>query len=534
MFTLPKRNANKSVIDYLKEKEYKDTGINEEYYANGVWYGSGATALNLYKQDILLGELENHAKALHPKTLEKIGKSPKISADNCYLEAALSSVKDFSMFYFLDENLTEEDYKKDLLESLQETIEYIESLCEYRINSSNKIGKLKPIIAAIQHETSRPTKKDKETIRPDMQIHFHLLFSRLGIIENNEDCRTLYNRKIYKFQKAIGTKFRASQANKLRKRGFSIDKAVDYQETENNKKIRINAFSVNGITIEERKLFSKRDNEIEYLAKKYNMTNYSGKQLIAQKSKSTKVKYNKEELKQIWKEDANEIGLTNNKIQSLKTFDKKYVLKYAQTDESLLYYVAKCSTNKKTGNLNITEVIAKLFENEQYTGECGLTKYNNWIKDKKITIIDDYNLKCNIDFTKKDIKEKKLKNKITVNSSKVYDVLNSKTFSLNDLIENKISKEDIDSLNIKKTSSVVEKKKNKLFDYGSVTEDNSIAYTIEQIGVKISLLQSKLFDNKLTQIQRILIRLQIESLLQQIENLKKVKINIKNSLTRLN
>jgi len=529
MFTLDvgsknKKKKIKSFTQYFEAKEYKKTGISESYFSNGFWAAAGASILNFSMQPIFKGELDKLATSLNPKTDEKIAKSSKADPIKSYIPACFNVPKDVSMLYFLDEELGEEAYKKDLIEALNSTLDYINKDCYYRLDKNNTLAKGNLIVAVIDHETSRATEEAKITIRPDLNIHFHALISRIVVNDEGQGYAHV-NKHLFNNQMVYGRKFGLEIAKRLRSRGFLIDQFHDFDPE------KINAFSIKGISKEQREMFSKRKSEIDYYAKKFGVTSVEGRNKIALKYRKVKQSYDKQELKAIWKEDGEVVKFNNNYIQSLKTFDKEFVSNFIKSDEELLRTIVAMPSRynkKKPGTVTYSKIMSKLLEYEQMTGIDNIADktFDKWLKSGKIEKLDDYNFKCNVNLQYAFKQQQTLKKHITFNLSQVMGVI-SKGLSINDLIENKIDKQLLGEI-------TTEYKVNKQLDQLSNNSNVGSMFTndIQSLELQIGLLHAKLFKVGSSNEELIKIRLQIEQLQFEIENLKKKqqnKINFKNN-----
>ena len=108
--------------------------------------------------------------------------------------------------------------------------------------------------------------------------------------------------------------------------------------------------------------FSNRANDINSVAKQKGKTTSIDKNNIAQSIKRAKVHYDETELKMIWKSDAKSVGLNQDRIDSLKTFDPYDTIKNLKLEDELIK-----QSFSKNGKLF-------LLDDER----LGLEKYTNW------------------------------------------------------------------------------------------------------------------------------------------------------------
>jgi len=558
-----KKKGSGNIVDYLEKSEFKNTGF--DYYQQfGMWKGEGSKHLSFGDNSINKGELDKLANCIHPTNGMKMGKKSKNGLEDSYLKTVLCAPKDFSLIYFLDTDLGQKELENDYRCSVNETIEFIEQFAYRKMNSRNELKKAKLIVADITHETSRPTKEqDKVSVlRPDPQKHEHLLFSRLCVDEEGK-VGVLSQNLIFQNQIMIGTFFRKCLANKLRDRGYTLTRRVEFIDrdtkgtyTKNAPKIRVNTFAVEGITDEHRKYFSKRNSEIEALAQHYGTKTSVGKNKIANDYKQAKGNYERGELIEIWKNDANKLGLNNDYLQSLK--GKKPVdnfLKNFRTDEELLASVVN------NGKIYHKDIMSRLYEDEQWTGRKAEDVFTSLKKSGKISPEGKFVFKCNVDLSLILDKSKKLNNRIRVDKVKAYKILSSKGFTSDDLINNLVSHEQFSLLNSKTDNSIgtglaklivdeekreireqreVERKwaqvrpaQNKKSENKSVSDsqaglsDSGSLSSIEGLEGQLYDLNSKLSLAHLSESQKVRIALKMKILAKKIEEIKRKMINSK-------
>ena len=443
---LPEKKAakgkGKSSIEYFEKKEFNASVV--DYFTSGNWKGQGAERMGLHNEPILKGELEQWGKTFHPKIGEKLGKSSKNGLDDAYLQSVFSPPKDFSLIYFLDKNLGQEQLEEDWNFTLKAMYEFMNQYGETRINSANDLEKIGLVIAEFKHETARATDKNGVEIRPDPQLHAHMLISRLGIDKEGKG-KKFENRKLLFNQIQVGTFGRAVLADRLRNRGYAIEKHTEYEERADKngiKRVKINSFRVVGITQEQRDFFSNRSKEINLLEEHYGTHSTKARDMIANTNKKAKKEFSREELITIWKNDADKIGLTNEYLQSLKTSDKKSILSNLKTDEELFESIITKDT------MFHKDIMARLYEYQQYTGIKAEDIFNRWVGEKKIEKSSEFKYKSNIELKNKDKKRRTLNLKIKNNPSKVFQVANIPHLSLDGIIDGSISNQmlyDIES-----------------------------------------------------------------------------------------
>ena len=530
-----KNKSAKSVENYM----------SAETVAGGMWLGEGSKHLGIYGQPILAGEIARLANGLHPKTgdeMVKMAKQKKGSKEPpwVFMDGTFSAPKDYSVLKNLDIG-NEKKYVNGFKKAKLEGLKAIEEGLYTRLTKNKKtrnVDGVGAIIASFDHELSRPTDEGTSVIRPDMQMHAHNLFFKHGVLDGK--FVSIENFQMLNYQRVYGTKFRASLANTLRDMGFSVVKRSDFAEevtykngSEVVKKAKVNSFAVKGFTDEMRQMFSKRNKEIEYLAKQKGFSdNQIAKDWIAQNNKVKKGNYTQEELMDIWSRDAESVGLNQKAINSMKYFDKMHMLSAVQVEEKLLKRIVK--TDKKTGEPVVYEknALLVLLEYEQLTGMKTEHLLEKWKVDGTLVKNGRFKFKCTKDLTKAVEIQKKWTNKVNVNKSEAF-----KAFSFS-MVQTSVSLSSyltlgaiafgIPGLDWKQPDLPVAAKKSgprnqKTFD--QILIGDHTATSIEGILRSIGALSAKLTSEGLTEQQRISIRLQIEALNAKIVELRKKQIN---------
>ena len=527
-----------SVIKYFEKKEFNASIV--DYFKLGEWKGKGAERMGILNQPILEGELEKWAKTFHPKTGEKLGKSSKNGLDDAYLQTVFSPPKDFSLIYFLDTNLQKE-LEEDWNYTLDKMHEFIDQFGETRVDSFNNLEEIGIVTAQFKHETARATDKNGKEIRPDPQLHAHMLKSRLGIDKDGKG-RKLENRKLFFNQLVIGTYGRAVLADRLRERGYSIEKHTEYQERKTKNgidRVKVNSFRIVGITQEQRNFFSNRSSEIHELEEKYGTHSTKSRDLIANNNKKAKKEYSRDELIAIWKDDANKLGLTNDYLQSIKNVGNKSILDNLKTDEELFSsIITKNCMYKK-------DIMARLYEYQQYTGIKAEGVLNRWINEKKIERTGEFKFKSNIELKYQDKKRKALNLKIKTNPDKVLQVANIPDLGFDGLFDGTITnfllamlvnkllsnernsryrREDEENA-VRLSKNKEKKPEQKVEDKIEVDTSFQIGETIKDVNAQIGEMHNKLLNPKVSEASKAKIAAKMEQLAQKIIYLRRKKLN---------
>lgn len=449
------RGKGKSIINYFETKEFNASIV--DYMKLGDWKCLGSELMGMKNSPILKGELEAFGNSIHPKTVVKIGKKSKNGLDDAYLQSVFSPPKDVSLIYFLDTTLGEQALKEDMRYTLDAMYKYAEAFGETRVNSFNETEKIGLVVAEFLHETARATDKNGVEVRPDPQIHAHMLWARLGIDKNGKG-KKFENRKLFFNQITLGTYGRAVLSDRLRARGYSIDQHTEYEERVSKnglERVKINSFKVVGITDEHRSFFSNRSKEIKQLEEKYGTHSSKSRDLIANTNKKAKKDFSREELIEEWKKDANSIGLTNEHLQSIKGLNNKFVLKNLKTDEELFTSII---TNNKMYH---KDIMSRLYEYQQYTGIKAEDIFNRWIKEDKVIKSGEFHYKSKFSLVNKDKNRKGLNLKIKSVPEKVLLVAFLPQVNFSNLIDGSISNSLLKDLTDISKKKVALKKKHK-------------------------------------------------------------------------
>lgn len=543
----PEKNVAKgkggSVIKYFEKKEFEASIV--DYFKLGEWKGKGAERMGMLNAPILEGELEQWGKTFHPKTGEKMGKNSKNGLDDAYLQTVFSPPKDFSLIYFLDTTL-QKQLEEDWNYTLDKMHEFIEQFGETRVDSFNNLENIGLVTAQFKHETARATDKKGVEIRPDPQLHAHMLVSRLGIDKEGKG-RKFENRKLFFNQLSIGTYGRAVLADRLRERGFSIEKHTEYQERKTKNgvdRVKVNSFRIVGITQEQRDFFSNRSSEIHELEEKYGTHSTKSRDLIANNNKKAKKEYSRNELIEVWKKDGEKLGLTNDYIQSIKNLGNKSILDNIKTDEELF------SSIIVRDNMYHKDIMARLYEYQQYTGIKAEDVLTRWTNEKKLEQTKNFQYKCKIDLKFTDKRKAQLKMKKSSSPDKVLAVAFSVSHCLSEVIdglidayllnliikqnnkrnqrydeeEKELAKEEtkrISNLNSRRSVKKEASNDNKI----EVDTTFQIAESIKGVEAQIGTMHQKLLDPKVSEASKAKIAAKMEQLASKLVMLKKKKLN---------
>lgn len=406
-----------------QQKTRKGLVDKENYYtkdAQGIWMGKGAEILGFAGMPILNGELEAWSNGFHPKTGQMLfipqkarGKKPQWKYKDC----CFSSVKDYGMLREFDKS-DAIDYKSMHTQAVKDTVkEMEENIIQRRSTGGRLEDDAFAVIAVFEHETSRGTGSYLSTVRPDPNFHSHVLFSRY-CVDSKKSVRTVYDYALHNNQKFYGARYRTRMAKNLRKVGFNITKRFGDKLVTSNGKIFVNAFGIEGISNDARQFFSKRNSEIDYHAKVSGMTSALSRKFISQKIKRAKEAWVKEDLQQIWTEEAKQLfGIDTAYIESIRTA-KPIDISLTKVEHQLVKDAISRKKDKKTGevtlrlydmNLNI-----RCAEYEQFTDIPWKEMKQHLLKSGLIEKVSRYEYKWNFDLKLADKLQSKWQSKASM------------------------------------------------------------------------------------------------------------------------
>lgn len=376
----------------------------ENYYGSGkqkalgVFLGSACKEKGIIG-DIMPNDFQKLIAGIHPQTGEKLFTQKKTKWDAT--DGTFSVPKDVSLLYFLS---TPEEQKKianAFTIAVNRIVARHEKLAQRRIdNKNNMVRDCKLYIARFDHETARSVSDDR---RPDPQLHAHLPVLRHVLNAKNED-KILDNHFMFDNKTLFGAEGRAELATELRKLGYGILPHKERLPEDDNehaaKKGRgkytyVASFKIDGISSEMREYFSGRSEQINKIAQERGETSARAKSLITVECRKVKDLWDRDQLIQIWKDEAKEFfNFDQDTAISLKKFDQSVILKSARTDE----YIIRSALDKNgilwEGNLK-----RKLAEYEQYTGINYEANFQRLQNEGKIERLNGYKFEVKCDLT---------------------------------------------------------------------------------------------------------------------------------------
>jgi conjugative relaxase-like TrwC/TraI family protein len=258
--------------------------LTEEGHAEMVWVGRGAEQLGLSGQ-VRKEDFRKLCEGRHPVTNSRLGVIDRQVKRTCYF-AQISPPKDVSVAYLVGGDERIGGWWK---EAVAETVKEIESVTETRIRTggiqdqNRNTGSM--VAAMVTHEASRAL---------DPQLHTHLCVMNTTYDRVENRWKSVQPENFYKYQGY----FREVCYNKLAERmvnaGYEIEKA---------RQTTI-GFHVVGTPREAGKMFSKRREEIESVAKTIGAKSQDQLQSITARTRQAKVHVDGQTLRAQWKQEA--------------------------------------------------------------------------------------------------------------------------------------------------------------------------------------------------------------------------------------
>lgn len=518
---------------YAENKKDKNKTVEESFYFGGV-----AKELEIDKQQVHIEALQDYISGFCPKTKKFLFKEKNVrnytdakmkgkgqkDTMSYGIDFTFNTPKDFSLLAELDEK-NSKVYDDILVKATERALNKIEELTVYRKRKTGKeesdyVGNAKILSMNYIHRTARTS----EGNRPDPHTHVHCVVPD-RIMNENGEWRTYFNKVFYhKTVKLLGTLFRAELANGLREIGYVIEPIKEEEVLEDGKKNKVDSFKVRGITDEQRKNFSNRAEKMK--SKVGEDASAITKQNEILKSREFKEgNYDKKELKSIWKKEAKQLGLTQEKIDSIKVKDPiSYTKNYIKTEEHLLKYCLE------RGKILEQNLLIKLYENEQYTGIKAEKEFDRLVKHNLVekptqTYIKKEKIKRKV-VKKYEAKNYEYKTKLNIKNAdsiqKKCDIAFNKLFE-----KNKISIADIKQ---ERYGLTVEQYLDKHIDSAKKVEKNkgvniSLYSSSSPLLIRLGILELLIRNPDMSEESKADINVEIEMLKWQIRNETVAKLN---------
>ena len=193
--------------------------------------------------------------------------------------------------------------------AVETAFDYLEGHTTTRRGQGGAIHEYANLVAArFNHYTSR---------QGDPQLHSHVVVTNFSVRQDGT-VGTLDSRNFYNHKMAAGALYQVELAWEMKKLGYEIEEGAK------------GTFRLKDVSIETEKLFSKRDQEIDKLAKEYGINSYAGTRGIVLATRPDKEKTSLVEREEAWGKEAREAGLDFNIEQ------KEGILKTSKTNHEIL------------------------------------------------------------------------------------------------------------------------------------------------------------------------------------------------------
>ncbi|MGH8200466.1 MAG: MobF family relaxase [Steroidobacteraceae bacterium] len=303
MLSISSRGAAAADIRaYLEgERDGAHRGV-EDYYTesgrtSGRWLGSGARALGL-DGEINEQAFDRLAAGLHPEReaalVQRAGSNHRPGWDLTF-----SAPKSVSIVWGIAEASEREAIERAHTQSVERTLAFAQSQ-QLFITRRGKDGiereAARPLIATYLHGTSREA---------DPQLHTHAFV--MNVAERADGSfGTLETKPLYEWKMALGAVYRAELAEELRAVGYEI--APDAK----------GSFRLAEMPREAERHFSKRRAQIETALAERGTASAKAAELAALETRKAKEATNATTLRARWREEAQALGLTAERLAELR------------------------------------------------------------------------------------------------------------------------------------------------------------------------------------------------------------------------
>ena len=347
MLSISKMSAGAAISYHVHMQ--KD-GQLEDYYSiegEGKWYGEGAEKLGLVGA-VDGSDFKKLAEGFDPKSGEKLtqnsGKTDRIAGYDLTFSAVKSVSIAMAVSSESDAKLIQQAHSNAVIAALKFVQE---KQAQTRLGHNGlEIERAPLIVATFNHQTSR---------EQDPQMHTHAFVFNIAERQNGTT-GSLDASKIYDYKMATGAIYRAELASQLKDLGYKIERDGE-------------SFRLQGVSKDSDREFSTRRQQIEKELQRTGQSGAKPSEIAALATRKPKEIKDQSELKTLWKDQANVLGVRE---QDLKTDlhktpeaqliipSKDSVLEATTEHKSLVkeqdFY--KTAAIESTGNLNAKEAIA--------------------------------------------------------------------------------------------------------------------------------------------------------------------------------
>ncbi len=262
-------------------QEYSADYYVEDLDHKGVWMGQGSEALGLEGaiepdefQLSLAGYVAGHEVKNAGKENRQMG-----------WDLTFSAPKSVSIVWAGAEASHKQEIEQAHQRAVECAFEYLEANAFTRRGAGGVIHEDAKLVASrFNHYTSR---------EGDPQVHSHVVVSNFSVREDGTvgtiDSRTFYENKM-----AAGALYQVELAWQMQKLGYKVEQGIK------------GTFRLTNVTEEAERVFSKRDQQIDTLAKERGIESYAGTRGIVLATRANKVNCDLSEREETWGQEARE------------------------------------------------------------------------------------------------------------------------------------------------------------------------------------------------------------------------------------
>jgi conjugative relaxase-like TrwC/TraI family protein len=284
---------------YFTQDGYYIEGSDEQEKTM-TWHGKGAAAMGLEGKTVTGKDLLRLLEGYVPGKEEPLGR--KNGKENNHFPATdltLSAPKSVSMLIHIngDESVLEAHRA-----AVKTVIDYVEKHHHVTREKNPDTGRYEyvrgqgAVVAAFEHDISR---------RIDPQTHTHLLFANLALGPDGK-WKCAHNAPLFDNQKQIGAIYHAELAANIMELGYGVKKTGDngiFEVTDQDGEMIYSKETLDH--------FSKRTKEIDaaLLEKGYDLHDQRARDRAVLMTRDKKIAIERDDLQEIWREQAQDLGL---------------------------------------------------------------------------------------------------------------------------------------------------------------------------------------------------------------------------------
>jgi conjugative relaxase-like TrwC/TraI family protein len=312
MISIGKLTSVEQAVRYLREAVAQQ---QLEYYtargeSPGRWNGPGAEVLGV-RGEVIDTDFAAVLAGTHPRTGEELGKHWRRQSVVAF-DVTVSAPKDVSILYALGDERTRSTILRIHGEGVQAAAEYLQANAGWarRYNADIKTTeavRAKLVMPEFVHRTARPvTDPTTGTVTVDPQLHTHITVPT-WVQRPDGSWSQLHSEPLYQHAAAAGAIAQAEWRDRL-VRELGVSTVVDGK----------GCFSIVGITVAQRREFSRRSLQIDAAASAYDVTTRSGREVVTLDTREGKHEVAAtEDLFARWHERAASVGLDGVSMEAL-------------------------------------------------------------------------------------------------------------------------------------------------------------------------------------------------------------------------